>query len=156
MMISGMLAFLSGSFGRLLFGELVSWLNKRQDHAQEIERLKLQNDLDAAAHARQIEAQTPQSELRIKVIEAKRDADLAGIDAEAWATAVADVGKQTGIKFIDLWNGSIRPLLATVAILVVLFEFVRAGFAMSDWDRELVGSILGLYVADRSLSRRGK
>jgi hypothetical protein len=38
----------------------------------------------------------------------------------------------------------------------VVFEIMRNGFVLSDWDKELVGAILGIYVADRSLSRRGK
>jgi hypothetical protein len=47
-------------------------------------------------------------------------------------------------------------MLATLAISVVIAEIVRNGFTLSEWDRELVGAILGIYVADRSLLKRGK
>lgn len=151
-----LISFLGGNAFRLIFGEIVSYLNKKQDHALEIERMKLQGQLDAEQHARNLEAIKTQAELGVKVIEVQRDADLEKIDASAWAEAVASVGKQTGIKFLDIWNGSIRPLLATLAITVVVFEIAKNGFTLSDWDRELVGAILGIYVADRSLSRRGK
>ncbi|MEI4572929.1 hypothetical protein, partial [Klebsiella pneumoniae] len=91
----------------------------------------------------------------IKQIEAQATATADQTILDAWKQAVMDVGKTTGIWFIDLWNGCIRPLLATVALAVVLFEVIKNGFALSDWDRELVGAILGVYVADRSLVSRG-
>lgn len=155
-MFTALLSFLGGNAFRLIFGEVVAFLNKKQDHALEVERLRLQGELDAAQHARNLEAIRVQNELGVKVIQVQRDADLDRIDAGAWAAAVADVGRQTGLKLLDYWNGSVRPLLATLAILVVVAEIVRNGFVLSDWDRELVGAILGIYVADRSLARRGK
>jgi hypothetical protein len=155
-MISAILSFLGGSAFRLIWGEVSHWLTKRQEHRFEIERLKLQGDLEAAQHARNLEAIRVQAELGVKTIQVQAEADLSKLDVQAWSQAVADVGKQTGIRFLDIWNGSIRPLLATVAITVVVFEFVRNGFALTDWDRELVGAILGIYVADRTLAKRGK
>lgn len=155
-MFSALLSFLGGNAFRLVFGEVVAFLNKRQDHQLEVERMKLLGDLDAAQHARNLEAIKVQSGLGVTTIQVQRDADLDRIDASGWAQAVADVGRQTGLKLIDYWNGSVRPLLATLAIFVVVAEIARNGFVLSDWDKELVGAILGIYVADRSLARRGK
>lgn len=155
-MFSALISFLGGNAFRLIFGEVVAYLNKKQDHALELERMRLQGQLEAEQHARNLEALRLQSDLGIKVIEARRDAEVAGAEVDAWLQSVRDVGRSTGIKFLDIWNGSIRPLLATIAIAVVLFEIVRNGFVLSEWDRELVGAILGIYVADRSLARRGK
>ncbi len=121
-----------------------------------MERLKLQGEQDAAQHARNLEAIKVQADLGVKVIEAKMESALSEVETTAWAQAVADVGKPTGIKFLDAWNGAIRPALATLAMCVVLFEVVKNGFALSEWDRELVGAILGIYVADRHLTKRGK
>ena len=150
------LSFLGGNAFRLLFGEIASFFQRRQEHEQELARMKYQSEAEASAHLRNMESLRLQSELGVKVIEAQRDADLDRIDASAWETAVAAVGKTTGIKFLDIWNGSIRPTLATLAIALVVFEAVKNGFALSEWDRELVGAILGIYVADRHLSKRGK
>jgi hypothetical protein len=155
-MIGALLSFLGGSAFRMVFGEISAYFTKKQDHSYEVERMKLQGDLEASQHARNLEAIRVQAELGVKTIQVQAEADLAKLDASAWATAVADVGKSTGILFLDVWNGSIRPLLATVAIAVVLFEVFKNGFALSDWDRELVGAILGIYVADRQLAKRGK
>lgn len=150
------LSFLGGNAFRLIFGEIAAYFSKKQEHAQEVERLKLQGDLDAAQHARNLEAIKVQADLGVKTIQVQAEAALDRVAADAWATAVADVGKQTGIRFLDIWNGSIRPALASMAMAIVVFEVLQNGFVLSDWDRELVGAILGIYVADRSLVRRGK
>lgn len=155
-MFSALFSFLGGSAFRMVWGELSAYLTAKQSHKQEIERLRLQGELDAASHARNLESLRLQSDLGVKTIQVQAEADLARVDVGAWAQAVADVGKTTGIRFLDIWNGSIRPWLATLASAVVLFEIVRNGFVLTDWDRELVGAILGIYVADRQLSKRGK
>lgn len=150
------LSFLGGNAFRLIFGEVAAYFSKKQEHAQEVERLKLQGDLDAAQHERNQAAIRLQAELSVKTIQVQAEAALDRIESDAWAAAVADVGKQTGIKWLDMWNGSIRPALATMAMAIVIFEFCQAGFVLTEWDRELVGAILGIYVADRHLSKRGK
>lgn len=150
------LSFLGGNAFRLIFGEIAAYFSKKQEAALEIERMKLQGDLDAAQHARNLEAIRVQADLGVKTIQVQAEAAMEKIDADAWAQAVADVGKQTGIRFLDIWNGSVRPMLATVAIGFVLFEVVKNGGVLSEWDRELVGAILGIYVADRHLSKKGK
>jgi len=140
----------------MIWGEVSSYFTRKQEHALEIERMKVQGDLEAAQHARNLESIRVQADLGVKTIQVQAEADLARTDAAAWADAVAAVGRSTGIKFLDIWNGSVRPLLATIAIAVVLFEIIKNGFALSEWDRELVSAILGIYVADRTLGKRGK
>lgn len=150
------LSFLGGNAFRLIFGEIAAYFSKKQEHAQEIERMKLQGDLEAAQHARNLESLKTQAELGVKQIQVQAEADLSKIDADAWADAVASVGKPTGIKFLDIWNGSIRPALASLAMAIIIFEVIKNGFVLTDWDRELVGGILGIYIADRHLSKKGK
>lgn len=154
--MSALISFLGGSAFRMIWGEVSSYFKAKQDQAFEIERMKLQGEQEAAQHLRMVESAKQQAELGIKTIEVQHEADVARVEADAWLTAVRSVGAQTGIKFLDVWNGSVRPLLATLAIGVVVAEIWRNGFVLSDWDRELVGAILGIYVADRSLSKRGK
>jgi hypothetical protein len=155
-MFSALFSFLGGSAFRMVWGEVASYFQKKQDHEFELERVRLQGAMEAAQHDRNMAAIKLQSDLGIKVIEAQRDAAVVQVETDAWLAAVKDVGKQTGIKFLDLWNGSVRPLLATLAILVVVGEVVATGFILSEWHKELVAAILGLYVADRSLTKRGK
>ena len=155
-MFSALFSFLGGSAFRMVWGEVASFFQKKQDHEFELERVRLQGAMEAAQHERNLAALKLQSDLGIKVIEAQRDAAVVQVETDAWLAAVKDVGKQTGIKFLDIWNGSVRPLLATLAILVVVGDVIATGFILSEWHKELVAAILGLYVADRSLTKRGK
>jgi hypothetical protein len=140
----------------MVWGEISSFITARQQHAQEIERMKLQGELDAAAHQRNLEGIKLQADMGIKTIAAQAEAAAGQADLEGWLQAVKDVGKSTGIKFLDIWNGSVRPALATMALAVITFEVIKNGWVLNDWDRELVGAILGIYVADRTLTHRGK
>ena len=154
--MSALISFLGGSAFRMIWGEVSSYFTRKQEHALEMERMKVQGDLEAAQHARNHESIRVQADLGVKTIQVQAEADLARTDAAAWADAVTAVGRSTGIKFLDIWNGSVRPLLATISIAVVLFEVMKNGFILSEWDKELVSAILGIYVADRSLGKRGK
>lgn len=156
MIFSGLLSFLGGSAFRLIWGEISSYFTRKQEHAQELDRMKLQSALEKERHDRDLERIKLQADLGVKEVKVVGDIAIQKSEVEAWLQAVRDVGKQTGIKILDIWNGSIRPLLATLAIAVVVAEIIRNGFVLSDWDRELVGAILGIYVADRTLAKRGK
>ncbi len=155
-MFSALFSFLGGSVFRMIWGEVASYFNKKQDHEHEVERLRLEAELDEKRHARDMARIQLQADLNVREVQVVADAAIQKVEADAWLQAVRDVGKQTGIKFLDVWNGSVRPLLATLAIAVVVAEIIRNGFVLSDWDRELVAAILGIYVADRSLQKRGK
>lgn len=156
MMFTGLIAFLGGSAFRMIWGELAAWLTSRQDHRQELERMRLQAELDAAQHARQQEAIRLQAELGVKTIAVQAEADIDRIAGEAWGELVTSTTRMTGIRFVDAWNQSIRPLLATLAIVLVVARIATAGWVLTGWDQELVAAILGLYIADRSLAKRGK
>lgn len=155
-MISALFSFFGGTAFRMIWGEISSWLTARQEHAQELARITLQEKVDAAAHLRNLESIRLQSELGVKTIQVQAEADLDKVENTAWAGLVDSTARMTGIRFLDIWNGAIRPWLATVAMCFILFEIVRNGWVLSEWDRELFGAVLGIYVADRSLSKRGK
>lgn len=155
-MFAGLLSFLGGSAFRMIWGELSAYITAKQNHKQEIERLRVQAELDAAQHERQMASIKLQADLGVKTIQVQSEARISEMDVAAWSQAVADVGKKTGILFLDIWNGAIRPALATIAIAVVVGEVVQHGFQLLDWHRDLVCGILGIYVADRTLGKRGK
>lgn len=155
-MISALISFLGGSAFRMVWGELSAYFSKKQEHAQEIERIRLEAEIERERHARDCERLRLQSDLGVKEVEVHRDADLARLEGDAWRELVGSTTRLTGIKFLDIWNGVIRPLLATLAISVVVAEIATSGFALNDWHRELVAAILGIYLADRSLTKRGK
>lgn len=154
--MGALLSFLGGSAFRMVWGEVSAYFTRKQEHSQEIERMEAQGVLDAAQHARNLESIRVQADLGIKTIQVRVDADMARIDASAFAQAVADVGKQTGIRFIDIWNGVIRPSLATLACAFLVAEAVHNGMAPTPHIIMVCDAILGIYIADRSLSKRGK
>lgn len=153
---SSLISFLGGATFRMVWGEVSAYFTRKQEHTHELERMQKQEEIDAATHARNLESIRLQSDLKIKVIEVQRDADISRAETDAWATLVESTTKKTGYKIIDIWNMSIRPFLATFAIAIVGGDVIRSGFVLSVWVMDLVSSILGIYVADRSLSKRGK
>lgn len=155
-MISALISFLGGSAFRMLWGEIAAWLSIKQEHTHEIERMRLQGDLDAAQHARNLEAQKLQAELGIKEIAVKSDADLALKDLDVWGRAIESANKPTGIVLVDLWNGIIRPLVATVAVVLWVLALNAQGWKMTEWDKEIVGVVFGFFFASRELAKRGK
>jgi hypothetical protein len=155
-MFSALLSFLGGSAFRMIWGEVASYFTAKQSHKYELERLKVQNDLDSAQHARNQEAIRTQAQLGIQTIEVQRDADIARTESDAWRLAVQAIGTPTGITWVDAWNAVIRPLLASCAIFVLAQEIIAAHGVPTPHVLYICDAILGMYVADRSLAKRGK
>ena len=155
-MFSALFAFLGGSVFRMIWGELSAWVTARQDHEQEMDRLRLQGELDAAQHARQQEAIKNQAALGIETIRVQGDIDVSLLEAQGWAAAVASANKPTGIRWVDAWNGIIRPMAASIAILLWVLALNTQGWKMSEWDMQLVGVVLGFFFASRELMKRSK
>jgi len=156
MILGTILSFFGGSAFRMLWGEISSWLTKRQDHAHELELLRAQAQIAADQHARNLEAIRVQAELGVQTIRVQAEGDVSKLDAAAFNTAVELTGKSTGIWLVDLWNGVIRPALATMCAALVALHFYRANWVLDENGWALVGAVLGIYVADRTLFKRGK
>jgi len=156
MILSALFSFLGGSAFRMIWGEIAAWLNKKQDHAQELDRMKLQSDLEAQRHQRDMERLKLQSDLNVKEVQVMGDLAIQKTEAEAFVEAMKTAMKPLGIKWVDAWNGSIRPAMASIALLMWCFALYQQGFVAGDWDRELIAGILGFYIADRTLAKRGK
>lgn len=155
-MLEALLSFLGGSVFRMIWGEVSAWYNKRQDHAFELERLRLQTEIDDRAHQRNQEALRLQSELGLQMVAAKAEADVATEEAEAFRVAMQNAFKPTGYAFVDIWNGIIRPSAATIALMLWWLKLYGQNWKMDEWDVALVGMVLGFFFADRSLSKRAK
>ena len=140
----------------MIFGEVIAFLNKRQDHALEIERLRVQAELDAAQHARNLEAITIQAQLGVKTIQVQADAAIGEIEAQGWLAAVNATAKTIGIAWIDGWNAIIRPAVATWAVVMMTLGELGVVTKLSENTIAVCGVALGLYLADRSLMKRGK
>lgn len=155
MILTTIFSFLGGSAFRMLWGEVSSFLNKRQDHQHEIELLKLQGQLDADKHARDLAMIKFQAEAQVKVIEVAAAGEVDKTLAKAWEAVVNATTTATGIWLVDFWNGVIRPALATIAIGLWVGH-VLMWWKLDEQSWTLVGAVLGIYVADRALFKRGK
>jgi hypothetical protein len=155
-MIEALFSFLGGSVFRMVWGEVSAWYNKKQDQKFEIERMRLQSDLDDRQHQRTQDALRLQSELGIKVIEAQAVANVATAEAEAFTRAMEHSFKPTGWSVVDIWNGIIRPSAATIALALWVMKLNSQQWKMDEWDITLAGTVLGFFFADRSLGKRGK
>lgn len=155
-MLSALFSFLGGSVFRMIWGEVASFINKREDHKHEVERMELQSKLDDKAAERTAAAIRLQAELGVKTIEVQRDADVMKAEAEAFANAMKQAMLPTGIPWVDAWNGSVRPAYATVALALWALKLMSQKFVMDEFDVGLVAVIAGFFFADRSLRRMSK
>jgi hypothetical protein len=155
-MFSALLSFLGGSVFRMLFGEISSWMNKKQDHLHEMDRMRLQGELDNSQFLRTQDALRLHAELGVKLVHVQAEAVVDQIEANGWLAAVKGTTQTIGIWFIDAWNGVIRPFVATWAVIMVTLHFAQTGWVLDDNGWSICGAALGIYLADRSLFKRGK
>ena len=156
-MISAILSFLGGSAFRMIWGEVSSWLTAKQDHEQEMQRMRFQAEQDAAQHIRNLEAQRLQADLGIKVIEAQAAGAVDEIEANAWLSTVQATGKSIGVAWVDAWNAVIRPAGATWSMLILTAnEMQWLAQPLSEGTQAVCFAFLGLFVADRALAKKGK
>lgn len=154
-MIASLLSFLGGSVFRMLWGEISHWISARQEHAHELERMRLQAELEAGQHARNLESIKVQADMGIKTIAVQAEAAVGQIEAEGWLEAVKATAKVTGIAFVDGWNAVIRPGVATWSVVMMtLGEF--AVVKLSENSLMVCSAALGIYLAERNLMKRGK
>ena len=156
-MIEAILSFLGGSVFRMVWGEVSAYFTRKQEHAQEVERMRLQADLDQAAHVRQMQAIKLQADMQVQVIRTQGEATVDALEAEGWLEAVKATGRRVGVVWIDAWNSAIRPALATWGVVMLTSaEFGLLAQGLSDGTQSVIYAALGIFVADRSLGKRGK
>jgi len=148
-MFGALFSFLGGSVFRMIWGEVSAYVTKKQDHANGLSLLKLQDEVNGNQFERELEKAKVFAELGIKEIEAKTESALLTKDADAFTEAMKTINSKIDVPWVDAWNGIIRPLAATTAILLWWFCLYTQGFVLGEWDKELVGVILGFYFAHR-------
>lgn len=154
-MFSALFSFFGGSVFRMLWGEISHWITAGQEHKFELERLKLQGDLDAAQHARNMESIRVQAELAVKTIEVQSEAAIGEIEAQGWLEAVKATAIKTGVAWVDAWNATIRPGVATWAIVMISLGEFKV-IVLTEFAASVASAALGIYLADRNLAKRGK
>lgn len=155
-MFSAILSFLGGSAFRMIWGEISAHLTAKREHETEMARMRLQAQLEAEQHARNLAAIKIQHELGVQVVRVQGEMDVAKLEAEGWAASVREGMKPTGIWLIDAWNASIRPAAASLALWLWFRQLYVTQWTMQGRDWDMVCAILGWFFADRSMGKRGK
>lgn len=154
------MSFFGGAAFRMIWGELSSWWTKRQDHAQEIERMKLQGSLDAAQHERNLAAQRLQHELGLQVIEAQTVGAVTQREAEGFLEAVRATTIKVGVAWIDGWNALMRPAIATWGVAMLTVQELSGMFGhavtLGTVTENVACGAIGIFIAARDLQKRGK
>lgn len=154
-MISAVLSFLGGSVFRMIWGEVSAWVNKKLEHAQEMDRMRLQADLDERAHQRRMESVRFEAEQQVKIIHVQAEAAVGQLEAEGWLEAVKATGRKVGVAWVDAWNAGIRPGLATWGIVMLTLEAFALA-QITEGTASVIFAALGIFVADRTLGKKGK
>jgi len=154
--VSAILSFLGGNAFRMLWGEVSSYVTRRQEHKYELERQVAQERAAASAHERNLASMRLQSELGIKEVVVRSEAATEAGELEAWVATVKATTTPTGVAWVDAWNASIRPGFATLAGVAMICEIVVAGFVLSEWHMNVLSAAVGIFLADRQLTKRGK
>lgn len=154
-MLTGLLSFLGGSAFRMLWGEISALFDKHLEHKQEIERMKLIEQFDEAKHRRELESLKLQAEQGVQLVRVQSEAKIDEYEAKARAEISESTARPIGIKWVDAWNACIRPGGATWAIVLLTIEALTA-VTLTDGTMQVAWAFLGLFVADRTLGKRGK
>lgn len=151
----GILSFLGGTAFRWLFGEVLGFLKQRDEHARELEMMRLQFEQDAQRHQWQQEAIQAQAAAGVKVIEAQAVAHAQAAADDAFLAAIAGVNTASQrADWIGAWNAAIRPGLATVSIVLLVGNAVAPSWvALSPLLLDLICAVLGVFVGERIRAR---
>lgn len=165
--MTAILSFLGSAVFRWALEKFFGLAERGQDHKQEIERMRLQADIDADQHQRNLELLEVQSRLKLDLIKEEVRGAVEQADAQAFIESIKAGSKPSGFRPIDAWNGAIRPFVSTVCVGVwiwLLGEFVPPYVAsltsvekmamavvLVEFTINLVASVIGWHFGTRSL-----
>lgn len=148
--MTALLSFLGSAVFRWLLEKVFSLAERKQDHSQEIDRMRVQAEVDAAQHLRNLEMLKIQSELKLDLIKEEVRGAFEAHEGEALIESIRSA-KPSGVKWVDAWNAIIRPLVSTVCVALWAMSLVKRGFQPNEFDLALIGAVIGWHFGTRSL-----
>lgn len=154
-MFSGLLSFLGGTAFRWILGEFFGFLKARDEHKAELERTRLQIELERERASLQRAAAQQAADLGVKVIEAQSEAAAEAAAALAHLRAIEGVNEASKRPdWIGAFNAFIRPELAQVAILLLVADAIWPdAVTLTPLMLELFCAVLGVFVGERIRQR---
>ena len=148
--MSALLSFLGSAAARWLLGEVLAVWRQREDRRSEIAMMELQHRLDAERAQWQRQAVADAAAQGVKLVEAQAVAAQAQASDAMMLEAMRQLGQPSGVRWVDAWNASIRPGLATVSVLLLAGNAVWPDVVVvTGLLGEIVAGVLGLYVGGR-------
>lgn len=148
--MTALISFLGSASLRWLLGELLGIFKAREDRLAEVEMLRLQADLERERAERQRLAVQDAAAAGVKLVEAQREASAGDFADRMTLEALQQIGRPSGVAWVDALNASVRPVLAYVSLLLL------AGSAIAPEHVVITGMVgevacgaLGLYVGGR-------
>lgn len=148
--MTALLSFLGSAVFRWVLEKVFQLTERGQDHAQEIERMKVQADIDAAQHVRNLEMLKLQSDLKLDLLQEEHRGAFEAADSEAFIESIK-AAAPSGIRWVDGWNAVIRPLVSTVCVGLWALTLIERDFVPNEFDLALIGAVIGWHFGTRSL-----
>jgi hypothetical protein len=148
--MTAILSFLGSAVFRWLLEKVFSVVERKQDHEQEMASIKLQAEVDAANHIRNLEMLEIQRRLKLDLIKEETRGAFEAAEGAAFVESIRSA-KTTGIRWLDGWNGAIRPFVSTVCVMLWFMSLVNRDFSLQEFDLALIGSVIGWHFGTRSL-----
>jgi len=148
--MTALLSFLGSAVFRWLLEKVFSLTERKQDHAQEIELMRAQAEVEAAQHLRNLEMMEIQSRLKLDLVKEEHRGAFEEAEGMALVESIKSA-RPTGIGWVDAWNGIIRPLVSTVCVYLWFMALYSRDFALAEFDLALIGAVIGWHFGTRSL-----
>ena len=146
----GIFSFFGGTAFRWLFGEVIGFFKAKQEHAHEIAMMAITFEQEKGRADLQSRAIKEAADANVRVVEAKSAADSMMMSDKMMSDAIADIGKPSGVKWIDGFNAFIRPELAQISIfLLVGNALFPEHVILTGVVLEVVCGVLGLFIGGR-------
>jgi hypothetical protein len=138
--------------------EVLKWLDRKDERAHEL-----------AMFDKQLEADKLKGDQAQRLADTQADATIGAAEIQAIIEATKAQAVQTGIKWVDAFNATIRPLLALQWLIVLWPAVVVAGFALAVQmgadplvalkaafgvdEKAMAASVASFWLVDRSLRK---
>ena len=148
--MTALFSFLGSASLRWLVGELLGIFKAREDRRAEIEMIKLQADLAREQAERQRQAVAEAALAGVKLVEAQREASAGDFADRMTLEALQQIGRPSGVPWVDALNASVRPVLAYVSLLLLAGSAIaQEHVVITGMVGEVACGALGLYVGGR-------
>ncbi len=148
--MTALLSFLGSASLRWLLGELLGIVKAREDRRSEVEMIRLQADLERERAERQRQAVADAAAAGVKLVEAQREASAGDFADRMTLEALQQIGRPSGVAWVDALNASVRPVMAYIALLLLAGSAIAPEHVViTGMVGEVVGGVLGLFIGGR-------